>query len=821
MRLALLSAAWLAGTLLGLSLGLEAEIAWLLSGASALAAMGMWLARLPALPALLAMVLLLGMGRADIHSSQNTALDLLGQEVVASGQIADDPEATARQVRFELKVSRIVAGDVARDVDERWLVYAVPPDELVQGRTSPYFRYGDQVAVRGTPMQPQPLDGFDYAAYLSAQGITAVLFAGESGVTGEGGTWWRAAIYGARGKLAESLERSMPYPESALATAVVLGKRESLPTGLVEQFRGTGAAHLLAISGLHVGVLLAAAVGAAAWLLGRRRGAYLVVAGMAVWLYALLAGASPSALRAAVMGTVYLAALGLGRPSSVVSALALAAAVMTAASPNLIRQVSFQLSFAAVGGIALAHALLGGRFSWGTTPASGWVGRLAGWTAGLLTVSAAATLATWPLVALNFGQVALLGVPVSLLAIPAVAPLIVLAMLSAATGVVLAPLGELLGWVAAAPASWLIGVVSIVPTWTVDAEGVGRPLILLWYLGLGGAVLAASPRRARLWRRWAGELAGRLPSLTWRLTRWVAAGIAGGSQGGPALPHPYMTTAIAIGLAIAAAVLWLKVSDGPDGILHVHFLDIGQGDSTLIVTPSGKQVLVDGGPDGDVTSGMLAASMPSGDRSLDLVVITHFDSDHSHGLLQVMDRYVVGALVTGPLTTAGGMGPQWEQSLERQGLSPLEVRAGHTIRLEEGVQLTVLNPPADRLFADSNNDSVALRLVYGSVSVLLSADMEGEAERRLVSSDAELGSTVLKVGHHGSDTSSTREFLDAVRSEIAVISAGEDNQYGHPEPEVVRRLEESVGEESIFRTDLAGTIELVSDGERLWVETER
>ena len=232
-------------------------------------------------------------------------------------------------------------------------------------------------------------------------------------------------------------------------------------------------------------------------------------------------------------------------------------------------------------------------------------------------------------------------------------------------------------------------------------------------------------------------------------------------------------------------------------------------------------MLVDGGPDGDVTSGMLAASMPSGDRSLDLVVITHFDSDHSHGLLQVMDRYVVGALVTGPLTTAGGMGPQWEQSLERQGLSPLEVRAGHTIRLQEGVQLTVLNPPADRLFADSNNDSVALRLVYGSVSVLLSADMEGEAERRLVSSDAELGSTVLKVGHHGSDTSSTREFLDAVHPEIAVISAGEDNQYGHPAPEVVRRLEESVGEERIFRTDLAGTIELVSDGERLWVETER
>ena len=816
MRLALLSAAWLAGVLLGLSLGLDPEIAWLLAGASALAAIGMVLARRPALPALLAMVLLLGMGRAESHAGPAAASDLLGREVEASGQIVDDPESTTRQVRFELKVTRIVAGDDTWDVEERWLVYAAPPAGIVSGRTPPYFRYGDEVTVRGTPLQPQPVEGFDYAAHLAAQGITATLFAGESRVTGEGGTWWRTAIYGARGRLAESLERSMPYPESALAIAVVLGKRESLPYGLVEKFRGTGAAHLLAISGLHVGVLLAAALAAAAWLLGRRRGTYLVVAGMAIWLYVLLAGASPSAMRAAVMGTVFLAALGIGRPSSVVPALALAAAVMTAVSPDLIRQVSFQLSFAAVGGIALAHALLGGRLGWGASSTSGWGKRLAGWAAGLLMVSAAATLATWPLVAVNFGQVALLGSAVSLLAIPAMAPLIVLAMFSASTGLALAPLGELLGWAATAPAAWLIAVVSALPSWTFDAEWVGRPLVLVWYIGLGGALLAANPRRARLWRQWASGLAGKLRDLAGR----VAAGAAGGSQGGPALPSPYLTTAIAIALAVGAAILWLRVADGPDNLLHVHFLDIGQGDSTLIVTPSGKQVLVDGGPDGDVTSGQLAAAMPGGDRSLDLVIVTHLDSDHSHGLMEVMDRNVVGALVTGPLTAEGGMGPQWEQRILRQGLLPTEVRAGHTIRLDEGVQMTVLNPPADRPFGDSNNDSLALRLTYGNVSVLLSADMEEEAERRLIHGGADLGSTVLKVGHHGSSTSSTQEFLGAVSPQIAVISAGEDNQYGHPAPEVMQRIGESIGEQNVFRTDQYGTIQLVSDGKTFRVETE-
>ena len=419
----MLSAAWLAGVLLGLSSGL-ATAALLLAGAAGLVAVGLRLARLPAFPALLAAVLLLGLAWAEASQAAGSAPDALaGREVAAVGRIADDPESTATRVRFELQVSQVLLNGESRDVSERWLVYANPPDDVVARREAPFFRYGDAVTVQGMPQEPQPIDGFDYPAYLAAQGITATLFAQETQVTGEGGTRWRAALYTARQRLADSIERAMPFPESAVATAMLLGKRETLAPELVDKFRGTGAAHLLAISGLHVGVLLAVTSGAAGWLLGRQRPTYLVVAAVAIWLYALTAGASPSALRAAVMGTVYLAALGLGRPSGVLPALALAAAVMTAASPGLIRQVSFQLSFAAVGGIALALAMFGVSFNWRGSSSAGWIRRTAGWATALAVVSAAASLATWPLVAANFGQVALLGVPVSLLTVPAMAPL--------------------------------------------------------------------------------------------------------------------------------------------------------------------------------------------------------------------------------------------------------------------------------------------------------------------------------------------------------------------------------------------------------------
>ena len=808
MRLALLAAVWLGGILLGLSWGPGTDAALLLAGGGALIAVALRMARLSAFPAVLAAALLLGVARGEASQpGHDTAFSLDGKELTATGRIADDPESTATRVRFELLVSEIRVDGDTQQVNGRWLVYARPPDELVARRDAPYFRYGDVLTVTGTPQEPRPIDGFDYPAYLAAQGITATMFAREAQVTGDGGARWRAALYAARGRLADSIERVMPYPESALGQALLLGKRESLSTELVDRFRRTGAAHLLAISGLHVGVLLAATVGAGAWLLGRQRPTYLAVAAGVIWLYALGAGASPSALRAAVMGTVYLAALALGRPSSVLPALALAAALMTAASPNLIRQVSFQLSFAAVGGIALALTVWDGNFGGWRSPSAGWRARLLGWAASLTVVSAAATLATWPLVAANFGEVALLGVPVSLLAIPAMAPAVVTTIVAAVGGVVFESLGELLGWTAVAPTAYLIGVVSAFPQWTLEADWVGRPLLAAWYGGLGLALLAAQPHRTRRWRQ---EVGG-----------WIAR--ARTNPGGTviSLPSPYITITAAVALGIAAAILWARAVGGPDGYLHVHFLDIGQGDSILVVTPSGRQALIDGGPDGDLVSQALADTLPGGDRGLDLVVMTHLDSDHSSGLLDVLDRYTVGAVLSGPQPPGNEMRAQWEDRLEQHGIAPVEVHAGYVIELDNGVELQVLNPPRDSLFGDSNKDSVVMRLTYGEVSFLLAADIESGAEERLADSGVELQSTVLKAAHHGSKTSTTQRFLNAVSPAISVVSAGFDNPYGHPAPVVMERLEAAVGTDNVYRTDRDGSVEVVSDGETVWVRTER
>lgn len=816
-----MSVAWLAGLVLGLSSEMATGPVLLLSAGGAVLAISLRLASLPAFPVILATVLLIGMAHG--HGSQNglpAYSALHGREVTATGQVADDPEARGARTRFELQVSKIKVNGETLEPDERWLVYAVAPDELVHRRHPPYFRYGDTVSIRGNLEKPQPFEGFDYPAYLAAKGIATTMFADEAQVVGEGGTWWLRAIYSVRGRMSDSVENAIPHPESALGQVLLLGKRESMPPDLVDRFRGTGAAHLLAISGLHVGILLAVTSGTAAWLLGRRHPTYLVVAATVIWIYVMTAGAPPSATRAAVMGTVYLAALAVGRPSSVLPALALAAAVMTAISPELVRQVSFQLSFAAMAGISLAMTLFGGNFGRSGSPASGWRRRLLGGVVSLAAVSLAATLATWPLVALYFDEVALMGVPVSLLVIPAMAPAVISTAAAGAAGMVLEPLGQLLGWIAVAPTAYLLAIVSAFPSWTVRADWVDGPFLAGWYGGLVLALLAAQPHRTRRLRRSFGNEAARLKSLTRRGHSKEKAD-QNTARREWRIPTPYASLTMAAALGIAAAILWSRACGGPDGLLHVHFLDIGQGDSILVVTPSGRRALIDGGPDGNITAHRVAEASPGGSRSLDLVVMTHLDSDHSRGLLELLDRYDVGAVLSGPAPVDTEMTAEWEQRLHRHGLTGVEVTSGYVIDLGDGVEARVLNPAPGRPFGDLNNDSVVLRVTYGDTSFLLTADIEQEAEVRLIQDEQALASTVLKVGHHGSATSTSAEFLEAVNPLLAVISAGADNPYGHPARVVLERLEASVGSDNIFRTDLSGDIEIISDGKSVWVATQR
>ena len=572
----------------------------------------------------------------------------------------------------------------------------------------------------------------------------------------------------------------------------------------------------LAISGLHVGVMLFLSIGAAAVLMGRRRQIYLLLPLIFIWSYALISGSPVSVIRAASMGSVFLAALALGRPSSALPALALAAAVMVGLTPRVLEQVSFQLSFAAVAGISLALPYQAKVTELITNSADSrrsgwqpWLRAMTTWAATASIISVAATLATWPLVAFYFDRIPFAGIFVTLLALPALPFILAGTLATGLAGLIHPVLGQLFGLLAWVPLTYLVGLVSLAPAPTVSGSWVGLPLVWAWYALLVGLLRAFRPGGAQ-------SLAHRLGVF---IREWFTGRVATARLARAAIGYFGVTAILIMGVSF----LMGQVLSGSDGRLHVYFFDVGQGDSALIVTPGGRQVLVDGGPEAGSAVTSMGKVLPAGDRSLDLVALTHLDSDHSRGLLEVLARYQVGAVLQGANNQDGELYPRWRATLDREQIEVIQVQAAYRINLEPGVTLEILNPPRDPIggsWQEENNNSLVLRLVHGQVSFLLAADIESMAENYLVRQGATLGSSVLKVGHHGSSTSTTALFLNKVRPTVSVISAGESNRYGHPSQEVLARLVEVLGDGGVYRTDRDGRIEFISDGQKLWVKTQ-
>jgi competence protein ComEC len=277
------------------------------------------------------------------------------------------------------------------------------------------------------------------------------------------------------------------------------------------------------------------------------------------------------------------------------------------------------------------------------------------------------------------------------------------------------------------------------------------------------------------------------------------------------------------GPAVVAILAWLALLQLPDSKLHVAFLDIGQGDAILITTPSGQQVLIDGGPSPTALTSALGKEMPFWDRSLDLLVMTHPDADHITGLVEVLDRYEVNGWLDNGRPDDDATYAECMVRIEEARVPRHSVRVGDRLDLGGGIVLEVLHPPLQLMTgtdADGNNNSIVLRLTWEEAQFLLTGDIEAEAEHLLLGSGLPLSASVLKVAHHGSGGSSGAKFLAAVDPVYAVISVGADNRFGHPNEAVLERLA-GLGDVTVLRTDQEGTIEFTTDGQQLWVRTER
>ena len=811
--------AWLA---LGVVLGLFLGSVWAVPGLALLlllaAVGGAWvLARSGGLrvglPLLVVAGVLLGVLRGGPGLLESTALDLLprfhGQEVELRGTVNGVAELVGTQVRFRLEAEAVRGDGTWRPATGAVQVWADASIQPADDRSHPFIAHGDLVTLRGLLDAPPSIGAFDYREHLAARGIGSQLSrASVTGVEPASGGGVLGAVHAARTRASEAIERHVAEPQAALTRALLLGLRGSVPPSVASDFRDAGMAHLLAVSGLHVGVLLGLSLLASASLLGRRRGLYLAVPIVVLWAYIALAGAPPSAVRAGAMGSAYLLALATGRLTAPLNALGLAALVLLAWSPAALWDRSFQLSFTAMLGVIVMGLPLA-RWAQGNLPSvgRGEAGmralslRGARSVAAALLVSAGAVTGSLPLVALNFHQVPLLGIPATLIALPLLPLLLVAGVLTAALGVVAPPLADAAGLVVAGAGGLVLldaAVVSRIPGGVAQVDFVTAPWAWAAYAAMF-AVLALLHRG-----RWA-EAARGLAAALWRGPRRRA-----DAWGLVAL------------IAVLAGTLWLAAAGRPDGLLHVSFLDVGQGDATLIITPDGASVLIDGGGDPRVAIPLIDAALPPGRQRIDVAFLTHPHRDHMDGLLELARRGRIGRLVVPPVLPGEDDG--WRRELDALGVSVHEGVEGMVVEFTDGVTVEVLNPPSPPLVgtaSDVDNNGLVLRVRLGDAALLFTGDLFEGGERLMLERGADVGAAVLKLGHHGSETSTGAAFLEAVAPSIAVVSAGAENTLGHPSALVIERVGGYAGEGRIFETARQGTIEVTTDGSTWWVATER
>jgi len=272
---------------------------------------------------------------------------------------------------------------------------------------------------------------------------------------------------------------------------------------------------------------------------------------------------------------------------------------------------------------------------------------------------------------------------------------------------------------------------------------------------------------------------------------------------------------LAVLLAGVFLVWYAVFAEDRAGELTVDFLDVGQGDAILIDTPAGQQILIDGGPNKTVLR-QLAEVMPFYDRSIDVVVETHPDSDHISGLVEVLKRYNVGLVLEPGVESGSSVSKEFEDAVKQKNIPEVLARRGMRLNLQDGVYLEILFPVGDVSGWDTNDACIVAKLVYGKSSFLFMGDSPQKIEKYLVSVSTEgLDADVLKVGHHGSKTSSSELLVGYTSPEYAVISVGADNKYGHPNQEVLDILNKFGIK--ILRTDESGTIKIKTDGESIGV----
>ena len=680
---------------------------------------------------------------------------VLAPEIGRAGRFVLAITGPGRRSEFSLRVPAEVRRFGGRELREPVLLRLPPARSPPQGAL---------IEVTGEIRAPRgPEDGFDERTWLRRRGVHVIVRANRWRAVGR-----RGGLAGFADRLRARISRSMAPglggERRAVLAGVVLGEDEGLSEDLRDDFRASGLFHLLAVSGQNVALVAGGAL-LLAWLVGISRWLGELGALAAIGGYVLAVGWQPSIVRAGVAGALASLAWLAARPRDRWYFLLVGAAVLLAWNPYSLLEPGFQLSFGAVAAIFVGVPPLERRLEGYPGPR---------WLRAVIAVSIACGVATAPILLFHFGSVPIYSVFANALAAPAVAPLLGLAFGAAAVEPVLPSLAAALGWVNGWLAAYLAGCARII----------------------GGLPYAqVSPARAAL----------------------GVAVLAGVVLAATRLRPPRAHRAAALALLVVLIVAGWTLSRPNDRLppprgLRMTFLDVGQGDSTLIQVPEGAILVDEGPPEADVAGQLLRLGV----RRLSVLVLTHPSRDNIGGAEEVVRKLGVGIVFEPALPFPNPFGAAALREATKRRIPIVVTRAGRDFTLGR-LRVRVLWPEGAASPADDPNDHATVLLAsYGNVDALLPADAESNVTASLRIPPVE----ILKVGHHGSADDGLAELLESLRPRVGIVSVGKKNDYGHPRASTMAALDRAPGL-AVYRTDEDGRIVLESDGERIEVRTAR
>ncbi len=627
--------------------------------------------------------------------------DPYGRPEVMEGMIVGYPDQRTNYAQYRLLVDTLWQGN--SDLPVTGIA-------LVRSDREPLYQYGDRLRIRGVPAEPPSFPDFDYRRFLARKGIRTLVRRAEITVLGEdqGSPFW-ARLYAIRARASATIEELLPQPYAALANGMILGIESGIPRELYDDFNLTGTSHVIVISGSNIAIVSGILLGLFTRLLGRRKKVAVVLTLSGIILYTLLVGADAAVTRAALMGSLYVVAIGLGRQSTAIISLFVAAIIMLVINPLTLWDVGFQLSAMATLGLILFSQPL--QRSWDARIGKR-IPKVANTLlAEALLVTIAAQITTMPLVVYYFGRLSLISFIANLLIIPVQPPIMIAGGIATMVGFLLLPVAKLIALIPYASLWWTVFVVeklARIPYGSLEVSTFGRLISGLYYLAFGAGFL--------WWVLRQEQRATTLIPDGWR---------------------PFLARGSAMA-ALLILPLWIGatyVESQPDGRLHLQLLGREQGAAFLIITPGGNRILLDPARESPLYPlDSILKSLPGANQPLDLHIVTRFDGD-------VADLNAKTRLLSSDLA------------------------AGMVINLDNGVALSLLHAP------QSQSDSLLFLLRYHDFTTLL--PFEDSQDSQLAILDQLPDSlTLLPAPYPGTGVWPHPELLNRLRPQMTLVPEG-------------------------------------------------